>query len=58
MIHKIGKQKVYLRSFGQDLIIPSPICVGAKMVYKGNSYDVTREWKLVTCKHCLRKKLK
>ena len=38
--------------------MPSPFCVGPKMVYNGNSYLVHRNWSKVTCKHCLRKKNK
>jgi len=59
VIHKAGKQKVnrYI-GFGQYEDIAAPLCVGAKAVYNGNSYIVYREWKYVTCKHCLRKRPK
>ena len=56
-IHKIGKQTVTkYAGFGQHQEIPSPLCVGAKMVYRGKSYHVHRMWKYVTCKHCLNKR--
>ncbi len=57
IIHKKGPQTTerYI-GFGQYDLIPSPLCVGAKMLYKGYSYYVTRNWKNVTCKHCLKKR--
>jgi hypothetical protein len=58
IIHKQGKQLVekYI-GFGQHTKVPSPLCVGAKMLYRGNSYYVSRTWINVTCKHCLKRKL-
>jgi hypothetical protein len=57
IIHKQGKQKVerYL-GFGQYDLVGSPLCVGAKMLYKGNAYYISRKWDKVTCKHCLKRK--
>lgn len=54
-IHKTGKQKAekYI-GFGEYEKVPSPLCVGAKMLWKGNSYYVHRLWSKVTCKHCLK----
>lgn len=58
-IHKTGKQKISVYAgFGEYVDIPSPLCVGAKSVYEGKSYLVHRNWKPVTCKHCLKKKAK
>lgn len=56
-IHKTGKQKVnrYV-GFGQYEDVLAPLCVGAKSVYKGKSYMMSRLWKDVDCKHCLRAK--
>ena len=55
-IHKAGPQKInrYI-GFGQYEEIPAPLCVGAKAVYDGKSYQVHRLKKYVTCKHCLKK---
>lgn len=55
IIHKKGRETAtkYV-GFGQYTQIPSPLCVGAKMLYKGYSYYVARNWKDVTCKHCLK----
>jgi len=60
MTNKIkGKQTATkYAGFGQYEKIPSPLCVGAKMVYKGNSYYISNNWKYVTCKHCINKKQK
>ena len=57
VIHKQGKRKVkkYV-AFGQYELIPTPLCVGGKALYQGKSFYVHREWKYVTCKHCLKKK--
>lgn len=56
-IHKTGGQTAtkYM-GFGQYGDIPSPLCVGAKALYAGKSFQVASEWKHVTCKHCLKKK--
>ena len=57
IIHKKGSQTAtFYAGFGQQGKAPSPLCVGAKMVYRGNDYHVTRNWKDVTCKHCLKKR--
>ena len=55
-IHKAGNQKVsrYV-GFGHYEYVPAPLCVGAKSVYAGKSFEVVRLWRHVTCKHCLRK---
>lgn len=59
IIHKIGKQTAsrYV-GFGYYEKVPSPLCVGAKALYQGKSYEVHRMWKYVTCKHCLKNKNK
>lgn len=57
IIHKKGSQTAEIYAgLGQYLTVPSPLCVGAKMVWMGRSYYVHRNWKHVTCKHCLKKK--
>jgi len=57
IIHKQGRETAtkYV-GFGQYEEIKAPLCVGAKMLYKGFSYYIHRNWKYVTCKHCLKKK--
>ena len=56
VIHKKGRQTAEkYAGFGQYERVPSPLCVGAKMVWAGYSYYVARNWKSVTCKHCLKK---
>jgi hypothetical protein len=57
IIHKKGKQTAtsYV-GFGQYAEIPSPLCVGAKMLYKGYEYLLGHYWKDVTCNHCLKRK--
>lgn len=58
-IHKIGSQKVnFYVGFGQYQDRPSPLCIGAKAVYGGKNFYVHRNWKYVTCKHCLNKQQK
>lgn len=53
-IHKSGKQNVPVyQAWGVYEKVKAPLCVGAKMVWRGKSYCVTRLWKNVTCKHCL-----
>ena len=55
VIHKQGKQTVTVYAgFGQYEERPSPLCVGAKAVYHGKNFYVHRNWKYVTCKHCLK----
>ena len=59
IIHKIGKQKFNMYvGFGQYEDRPTPLCVGAKSVYRGKNFYVHRNWKYVTCKHCLKSKQK
>ena len=59
IIHKQGKQKISIYvGFGQYQSRPTPLCVGAKAVYNGKSYYTHRNWKYVTCKHCLKKRIK
>jgi hypothetical protein len=57
VIHKQGKEKieVYL-GLGIYCNRPTPLCVGAKAVWKGKNFYVHRLWKYVTCKHCLKNK--
>jgi hypothetical protein len=55
IVHKIGPQKVTVYAgLGQYIEVPSPLCVGAKEVYKGKTFLVHRLKKYVTCKHCLK----
>ena len=54
IIHKQGKEYAVTKRFGQYTKAPSPLCVGAKMLWQGRSYWLHRNWKYVTCKHCLR----
>ena len=57
-IHKVGKQSATAYAgFGQYEEIPAHLCVGAKALYNDKSFQVTRQWKLVTCKHCLNKRV-
>jgi len=57
IIHKKGPQTAekYL-GFGKYARINAPLCVGAKALYDGKSFYTHREWRFVTCKHCLRKR--
>lgn len=56
IIHKQGRETVTVYiGFGQYDERPSPLCVGAKAVYAGKNFYVHRNWKYVTCKHCLHK---
>jgi len=56
VIHKQGKQTAekYI-GFGQYEQVKAPLCVGAKALWKGQSFYTHRLWKYVTCKHCLKK---
>lgn len=57
VIHKQGKEKFeYYVGFGHYASGYAPLCAGAKSVYKGNKYLITRLWKNVTCKHCLKRR--
>lgn len=57
IIHKQGKEKATrYAGFGQYELIHSPLCVGAKALYAHKSYYLHRNWKYVTCKHCLKKR--
>ena len=38
--------------------IPTPLCDGARGLYSGKSYRVHRMWAAVTCKKCLKKRVK
>ena len=59
VIHKQGRQHATMYAgFGQEMKVPSPLCVGAKALWAGNSYYTHRNWKYVTCKHCLKKRIK
>jgi len=42
--------------WGQYALIPISLCGGTKAFWAGKSYEITRNWKNVTCKHCLKKK--
>jgi len=57
IIHKADYKRKFNKYsiFGGDTI-PSPLCVGPKGVWAGNSYNIHRLWKYVTCKHCLKKR--
>ena len=56
-VHKIGKQTATAYAgFGQYEEVSAPLCVGAKALYDGKSFNVTNYWKHVTCKHCLNKR--
>lgn len=48
---------VYL-GFGEYAEICSPVCVGAKAMWNGQSFKLVRNWKDVTCKHCLKRRPK
>jgi hypothetical protein len=54
-IHKRGSETVerYI-GFGQYEKIHAPLCEGAKGLWRGRSYLITKHWKHVTCKNCLR----
>ena len=62
VIHKKGTLKLHsaLRDagFGKEEIVIGSLCEGAKGLYKGRSYFLSRLWKNVTCKNCLRRKPK
>lgn len=55
IIHKMGKRAsdtyvglgVYMQTF-------APICVGFSAIYRKKQYYMHRNWKYVTCKHCLK----
>ena len=56
IVHKSGNETIEMYAgFGQYLKVRAPFCVGAKMVYRGRTYYMHRNWKFVTCKHCLKK---
>ena len=56
-IHKKGfETATQYAGFGQYVQVPAPLCVGAKMLYKGYSYYLAHFWRDVTCKSCLKKK--
>lgn len=56
-VHKQGKEKaVKYVGFGVYEDVLAPLCVGAKALYEGKSYYTHKNWKYVTCKHCLKKK--
>lgn len=59
IIHKQGKEsaEAYI-GLGQYARVKAPVCAGAKGLYSGKSYLVHRNWKYVTCKLCLRKRIK
>lgn len=59
VIHKQGKETVdrYM-AFGQYETVKAPLCAGAKGLYAKKTYYTHRNWKYVTCKHCLRKREK
>jgi hypothetical protein len=59
VIHKVGPKKMEVYAgFGHYNMISTPLCAGPRGVYKGNNYWVHRNWKNVTCKHCLKIKSK
>lgn len=54
-IHKIGKESSErYAGFGQYEQVPAPLCDGAKGLWSGKSYIVSRRWASVTCKKCLK----
>jgi len=57
VVHKQGCETVskYI-CFGYKEEVRAPLCAGARGLYKGKSYLVHRNWKYVTCKHCLKKR--
>ena len=58
-IHKAGKQTILTYAgLGAYKEVPTPLCVGAKALYNGKSFQVHRLWKNTTCKHCLKKRKK
>jgi hypothetical protein len=56
-IHKEGTEKAerYI-GFGNYEPVKAPVCDGAKGLWAGKSYIVTRLWKNVTCKRCMAKR--
>lgn len=58
VVHKADYKRTFSRyaGFGTYEQIPSPLCVGPTPIYNGKSYQIHRNWKYVTCKHCLKKK--
>ena len=59
VVHKTGKQTATrYAGLGRYVEVPTPLCVGAKAVYEGKSFHVHRLWKYVTCKHCLKRRMK
>ena len=54
-IHKQGRDKVTRYTGIVVEIVPVPLCAGAKGLYRGNSYQVTRLWENVNCKSCISK---
>ena len=42
--------------FGQYEKVPAALCDGAKGLWSGKSYLITRRWAAVTCKKCLKLK--
>jgi hypothetical protein len=55
-IHKWrGVLKVNPFLYGESEI-KTPLCAGAKGLWKGKAYLVHRNWKYVTCKKCLAQK--
>ena len=55
VIHKKSRRCVEVYAgLGQYESIPAPVCEGPAGLYRGRSYLVTRNWKDVTCKNCLR----
>lgn len=62
MVKKVHKQgKITVESyfaFGKYQQNPTALCSGAKGLYAGHTYLISRYWKDVTCKHCLNKNLR
>ncbi len=56
VIHKKStKYAEMYAGFGRYQKAYAPLCVGPKMLWRGCSYYLARNWKDVTCKHCLKK---
>lgn len=58
-VHKLGGKGqtadgVYL-GFGQYGSVVGPLCEGGSGLWRGRTFVCHRQWKEVTCKHCLKK---
>ena len=54
-LHKLGKETAeFYCGFGRYESVTAPLCVGAKGLWAGKSYQVVYKWANVTCKNCLK----